>query len=153
MKEEVTLNPKEQNRLMVLNRLETGQITGHQAAKLIQVSLRHLKRVLAAYRRDGAAALAHGNRGRKPPNTLDEEIKKQVLELAQNKYIGFNTQHFTECLSEREGINISRPSVCNLLPSAGIKGPKRRRAPKHRSRRERYPQEGMLLQIDGSPHD
>ena len=153
MKEKVTLNPKEQNRLMVLNRLETGQITGHQAAKLIQVSLRHLKRILAAYRKDGAAALANGNRRRKPPNTLHEEIKKQVLELAQKKYIGFNTQHFTECLDEREGINISRSSVRNLLLSAGIKSPKKRRAPKHRSRRERYPQEGMLLQIDGSPHD
>ncbi len=153
MKEKVTLNPKEQNRLMVLNRLETGQITGRQAAKLLQVSLRHLKRVLAAYRVDGAAALAHGNCGRKPPNALDEEIKKKVLELAQKKYIGFNTQHFTDSLFEREGINISRSSVRNLLLSAGIKSPKRRRAPKHRSRRERYPQEGMLLQIDGSPHD
>jgi transposase len=153
MKEEVTLNSKEQKRLMVLNQLETGRITGDQAAKLTQVSLRHLKRILAAYREDGVAALAHGNRGRKPPNTLDEELKKQVLELAQKKYIGFNTQHFTDCLSEREGINISRSSVRNLLLSAGIKSPKRRCAPKHRSRRERYPQEGMLLQIDGSPHD
>ena len=153
MKEKVTLNPKEQNRLMVLNRVETGKITGYQAAELMQVSLRHLKRLRAAYRKDGAAALAHGNRGRKPPNTLGEEIKKQVLELAQNKYVGFNTQHFTECLVGRESIKISRSSVRSLLRSVGINSPRKRRAPKHRSRRERYPQEGMLLQIDGSPHD
>jgi transposase len=153
MKEKVTLNPKEQNRLMVLNRVETGKITGYQAAELMKVSLRHLKRLLAVYRKDGAAALAHGNRGRKPPNTLGKEIKKQVLELAQKKYVGFNTQHFTECLTERERIKISRSSVRSLLLSAGINSPRKRRAPKHRSRRERYSQEGMLLQIDGSPHD
>ena len=97
--------------------------------------------------------MAHGNRGRRPPNAFDEEIKQQVLELAQRKYVGFNTQHFTDCLEERERINISRSSVRNFLLSAGIKSPKRRRAPKHRSRRERYPQEGMLLQIGGSPND
>jgi len=51
--------------------------------------------------------LAHGNRGRRPPNAFDEEIKQQVLELAQRKYVGFNTQHFTDCLEERERINIS----------------------------------------------
>ena len=152
MKEKVTLNPKEQQRLMVLNRLEIGNVTGRQAAKLLQVSWRHLKRLIAAYRKNGAAALAHGNRGRQPSNTLSEPIKKRVLELARDKYTGFNTQHFTECLSEREGIDISRSSVRNLLLSVGINSPKRRRAPRHRSRRERYPQEGMLLQIDASPH-
>ena len=49
----VTLNPKEQARLMVLNRVETVKLTGCQAAELIKVSLRHLKRLFAAYRKEG----------------------------------------------------------------------------------------------------
>jgi transposase len=150
---EVTLNAKEQKRLMVLNQVERSKISRGQAIGLLDISLRHLKRLLAVYREEGAAALAHGNRGKRPPNALDEGIKKRVVELAQGKYTGFNFQHFTDSLNEREGIEISRSTVRRILVKAGIKSPKRRRPPKHRSRRERYPQEGMLLQIDGSPHD
>jgi len=80
-------------------------------------------------------------------------MKRQVLELAQATYQGCNNQHFTELLAEQEGIALSRSSVRRILLEAGIKSPRRRRPPKHRSRRERYPREGMLLQTDGSRHD
>jgi hypothetical protein len=68
------------------------------------------------------------------------------------RYSGFNQQHFSEMLAEREGIHLSRSSVRRILAKAGIASPRRRRPAKHRVRRERYPQEGMLVQIDGSPH-
>jgi hypothetical protein len=57
-----------------------------------------------------------------------------------------------ELLAEREGVLLSRSTVRRILGEVGIGSPRTRRAPKHRSRRERYPQEGMLLQMDGSPH-
>jgi len=153
MIEEVTLNKKEQNRLMVLNRMGLGDLRGKQAAELLRVSVRHVRRLMAAYRKEGAAALAHGNRGRSPCNSLDVEMSKSVVALAQSSYNGFNNQHFTELLEEREGIVLSRSSVRRILLNAGIKSPRKRRPLKHRSRRERYPQEGMLLQTDGSDHE
>jgi len=153
MKEMVTLNRKEQKRLMVLNQVEVGWMRGREAAEVLGFSLRHVRRILAAYRKDGAAALAHGNRGRKPCHALDPGLKRQVLGLIQSKYAGCNTQHFTELLAEREDMVLSRSSVRRILLEAGIKSPRKRRPPKHRSRRERYPKEGMLLQIDGSRHD
>ncbi len=112
-----------------------------------------MKRLLAAYRDRGVLAIAHGNRGRKPANALEDGLKKLVVELATTKYSGFNQQHFTEFLAEREGISLSRSSVRNILLHSGIRSPRKRRAPGYRSRRERYAQEGMLLQVDGSPHD
>ena len=153
MKEMVALNKKEQNRLMVLNGVEVGKVIAREAAEVLGLSLRHVRRILAAYRKEGARALAHGNRGRKPHNALDDGLKRRVLELAQSTYAGCNTQHFTELLAEREGIAISRSWVRLILLQVGIRSPRRRRPPKHRSRRERYPREGMLLQIDGSHHD
>jgi len=153
MKERVTLNNKEQNRLIVLNRVERGMMTTREAAEILGLSLRQVKRMLGRYRREGAAALAHGNRGRKPRHTLDAGMKKRVVELFQTVYKGCNHQHFTELLVEREEINLSRSSVRRILLEAGIRSPRKRRAPKHRSRRERYPREGMLLQIDGSRDD
>ena len=138
---------------MVLNQVKTGKMTGEGAAEVLGLSLRHVRRILAAYKKEGAAALAHGNRGRKPSHTLDAGMKKQVLELAQSTYAGCNHQHFTELLAEREGIILSRSSVRRILLDVGIRSPRKRRPPRHRSRRQRYPQEGMLLQTDGSRHD
>jgi len=137
----------------VLNQVETGKMTGREADEILGLSLRHVRRLLAAYRKEGAAALAHGNRGRKPHHALDESLRRKVSELAGSTYAGCNNQHFTELLAEREGIALSRSSVRRILLGAGIKSPRKRRPPKHRSRRERYPKEGMLLQIDGSRHD
>lgn len=154
MKEEVvTLNTREQKRLIVLNQVEAGRCKGQEAADVLDLSLRQTRRLISDYRREGASALAHGNRGRKPVNAIGDVLRQQVIGLFQGKYAGFNTQHFTESLAEREGFNLSRSSVRNILLSAGIRSPKKRRPPKHRTRRERRPQEGMLLQLDGSPHD
>ena len=149
----VTLNSKEQKRLKVLNQVERSEVVGQQAAQLLGMSLRHVRRLLAAYRNEGAAGLAHGHRGRKPHNALDGALKEKVAVLSRSKYTGCNTQHFTELLAEREDIRLSRSTVRRILIEAGISGPRKRRAPKHRRRRERYPQEGMLVQIDGSRHD
>ncbi len=149
----VTLNRKEQKRLMVLNQMNAGQCKGEEAASLLGLSLRQVRRLAASYRKEGASALAHGNRGRTPPNAIGAALRQQIVELFQGKYAGFNTQHFTESLSRREGINLSRSTIRNVLLGTGIASPKTRRSPQHRSRRERYPQEGMLVQIDASPHD
>ena len=147
------MNRKEQKRLVVLNQMEKGKMIGREAAEVLDLSLRHVRRILAVYRKEGAAALAHGNRGRKPHNVLGENLRKQILDLRQTTYAGCNNQHFTELLAEREGITLSRSSVRCILLKAGIRSPRKRRPPKHCSRRERYPQEGMLLQTDGSRHD
>lgn len=76
-----------------------------------------------------------------------------VVDLARTKYRGFNQQHFSEKLREREGVPLSRSTVRRILLKEGLASPRQRRAPQHRCRRERYPQAGMLLQTDGSPHD
>ena len=153
MQEKLTLNKKEQNRLLVLNRIERKGITVDQAALLLELSPRHVWRLLTAYRKEGAFGLAHGNRGRVPYNRVNEEIRQEVMQLAISKYTGFNQQHFTEKLKEKEGIQLSRSTVRRILLKQGIRSPQKRRPPKHRRRRECYPQSGMLLQTDGSPHD
>ena len=106
---------------------------------------------LAAYRQDGATALAHGNRGRRPHNAIPSAEAAAVVELATGRYEGANHTHLTELLSEREGIDLSRPTVRRIL-KAGIGSPRSRRSPQHRFRRQRMPQAGMLLQLDGSHH-
>jgi transposase len=116
------------------------------------VSERQGWRILAAYRKEGAAALAHRNRGRTPANAIPPDLCRQVVTLARERYSGVNHCHLAELLEEREGITISRSTLRRLLTRAGLPSPRRGRSPRHRYRRQRMPQEGMLLQIDGSHH-
>jgi hypothetical protein len=71
--------------------------------------------------------------------------------LARGEYAGLNHVHLAEKLAER-GLPLGRTTLRALLLAAGLRSPRTRRAPAHRRRRERYPQAGMLLQADGSPH-
>jgi transposase len=153
MEDRITLNQAEQRRLLVLNHLEAGALVNAEAAELLGVSIRQVRRLRAAYRERGAAALAHGNRGRRPAHALDQALALRVVELATSTYAGFNHQHLTEMLAEHEGIYLSRPSVHRILTQAGVASVRTRRPARHRRRRERMPREGMLLQIDGSRHD
>ena len=148
----LTLTQREQTRLQVLNRLVAQQLTTREAATILGLSERHTWRMLAAYRKEGAAALAHGNRGRRPRNAVGAEIRQKVTTLARTRYAGFNHTHLAEIMSEREGVVLSRSTVRSILLSAGLPSPRYRRPPRHRHRRQRMPQEGMLLQLDGSYH-
>jgi transposase len=146
------LTTKEQTRLHILNGVLEGHWFVREAAEVLGVSERHTWRILAAYRKEGAAALAHGNRGRSPTNTTPAWVQKQVVEMAQERYRGINHTHLGELLEEREGIVLSRSTVRRLLLRAGLASPRYRRPPRHRYRRQRMPQEGMMLQVDGSQH-
>ena len=95
---DVKLNQQEQARIQVLNcvlEVLEYHLLIAQATEIMGVSERHTKRLLAAYRKDGAAALAHGNRGRKPHNAVPETAAAAVVKLASNGYAGANHSHFT----------------------------------------------------------
>jgi transposase len=150
--EELTLTTKEQNRLQTLNGVLEKHWPMREAAEIMGVSERQGWRILAAYRKEGAVALAHGNRGRTPANAIPSAICQQVVTLARERYCGVNHSHMAELLEEREGIMLSRSTLRRLLTRSGMPSPRRRRPPRHRYRRQRMPQEGMLLQMDGSYH-
>jgi transposase len=128
MRENITLNPEEQKRLYVLNQVIEGKLTASKAAGLLRRSVRQIRRSIAEYRRRGATALIHGNRGQPPANRVPKQTVNRIVKLARGAYSGFNQQHFTEMLAEREGIVVSRSSVRRILAKAGIGSPRRRRS-------------------------
>ena len=62
----ITLTRSEQRRLLLLNHLQSGALVNAQAASLLGISIRQVRRLRRRYEAEGAAALAHGNRGRRP---------------------------------------------------------------------------------------
>ena len=70
----------------------------------MDLSERHARRLLAAYRELGAGALAHGNRDRRPHNAVPEAVAAAVVRLAATRYPGANHTHLTELLEEHEDL-------------------------------------------------
>jgi hypothetical protein len=97
----------------------------------------------------------HGNSERVPSNRADAELKKRVQELVKNKYYDFNMTHCLEKLRKDEGVSsedLKRETFrlwCHEIKM--VKRAKRRSA-KARRLRDRMPQTGLMLQMDGSPH-
>ena len=147
------MSTTEQRRAWVLTKVMAGEVEVAEAAELLGLSVRSVWRLKRRFADEGPAGLVHGNRGRPSPRRIDESTRYQVRALARGRYDGANDSHLAELLGEREGISLSRVSVRRILRAAGIASPRRRRSPRHRSRRDRMAQAGMLLQTDGSRHD
>lgn len=117
-REAITVDPRAERRLHVLNHVLAGALSAAQAAELLELSLRQVRRLLASYRAEGVAALVHGNRARAPANRLDSELLAQLVELASSTYAGVNRAHLAELLAEREGIMVAQRSLRRVLTEA-----------------------------------
>lgn len=153
--ETVTLNKEQQRRAGVLARLSSGGLTKEDAQRLLGVSMRQVNRLLRSYESRGLAAVVHGNTGRTPANKTRAEAEKAIVSLVDEdgKYHGFNTCHVHDLLMEYDQLAIGRSTLDRMLRDKGITKPAKHKRIERRTRRERCPKEGMLLQIDGSPHD
>ena len=147
------MTSREQRRAWVLTRVLKAELTMTEAAETLGLSERQLWRLRAAFERDGPSGLVHGNRGRPSGRRLDAALRDRIVDLRRTTYADVNDTHLAELLAEREDIEVSRPSLQRILRAAGLASPRRRRPPRHRSRRERMAAEGLLLQLDGSRHD
>ncbi len=143
----------ELKRVEVIQRVFRGEMTMAEAAMVLGVTERHSYRIKARIREEGVQGAVHGNRGRICKRKLSEKTKRRIVEPARGKYRGFNDHHLSEKLVEVEGIKACREKIRQILRAKGISSPRKRRLNKHRSRRERRAAEGMMLQVDGSPHD
>ena len=148
-----TLTMKDEKRIAVIQRVFRGELTVVEAAMVLGVSERQCYRIKARVNQQGVKGVVHGNRGRPSRHKVKEKTVKRVVQLARGKYQGFNDHHLTEKLKEQEQIELSRERVRRIFRAHGIASPNKRRGIKHRSRRERRASEGMMLQVDGSPHD
>jgi transposase len=147
------MSAKELNRLEVMQRLAEKGMSQKEAGTILDLSTRQIKRLLQAYRQQGAAGLVSKHRGRTGHNRLAEGVKKQALNLLKTKYRGFGPTLAHEKLVERENLKLSDESVRKLMIAEGLwKARKAKRVVVHQLR-ERRACFGELVQIDGSPHD
>jgi transposase len=150
--EKVTLTMNELKREYILKQIIEGKLSGIEGARRLDISIRQMRRIISSYRNAGVLAVIHGNRGRQPNNKIKEEIRQTILDYAKKEFLDYNDSHFTDELNDL-GITVSRSTVRRIRRENGYKSPRKHHQPKHRSRRKRVIQAGMLLQTDGSKHD
>ena len=139
--------------MRVIEKAVDGRLSGSEAACLLQCSERQVQRLKHRYQPNSVAWVQHGNRGRTMPWQLNPEVRAQVLELAQGKYVGFNDSHLHQKLMECEQLILSRETVRRILRGSNLASPQKRRPRPYRARRPRRPRRGMMAQADASCHD
>jgi transposase len=127
------------------------KITWWQAAEIIGVSARTMRRWRERLEQDGYDGLADRRKGVVSPKRVSLELCQQVLGLYRERYYDLNMRHFHEKLKEEHGIELSYTWVQKALQGAGLVA-KRGTRGTHRRRRPRRPLPGMLLHISGSKH-
>jgi transposase len=135
----------------VLLKAMAKKISWADAAEIIGVSCRTMRRWRERMEADGYSGLADRRRGKASPKRVALATCEKVLGLYREQYFDFNIRHFHEKLREEHQIELSYSWVQQALQGAGLVARGRRRG-KHRRRRERRPMPGMLLHIDGSKH-
>lgn len=148
----ITMSRREATRLHILHQAIEKRMTQGEAADLVGLSDRQVRRLVKRLRAEGEAGICHRARGKASNHRIPKRVKARALTLFQAQYRDFNLAHATEKLGEVHGITLHAETLRLWLNAAGIPY-KQRRARKHRQWRERKAHCGELVQLDGSHHD
>ena len=153
MDEILAMSKKELSRFDVMKQLEAKRLKQKEAAQMLGLGVRQVKRLLRAYRGSGAVGVVSKHRGHASNHQLDEKVVQKALKLLHSKYRGFGPTLAHEKLVELDGLKISDESVRQLMIGEDLWKPKKARKVVTHPMRERRAGFGELVQIDGSPHN
>ena len=148
----ITMSREEASRLHIIHQALNKKISQTEAASLIDLSDRQIRRMIKRIREEGDEGICHRSRGTTSNHRIPKKIKEKSLKLFREQYNDFNIVHATEKLCEIHGITINDETLRLWLNEAEIPY-RKRKVKKHRQRRERRAHFGELIQIDGSHHD
>jgi transposase InsO family protein len=150
-KEQYHMTQKEIMKLKVINQTLDGTLTIKEAAAVLGLSERQVKRLKKGVLTQGPGFVIHKNRNRSPIHAIADSTRDVIIKLKQTKYSEANFSHFTELLAEFENVYVSRSTIHRLLNAAGIKSPKKHKRVRLHHHRKRKSKAGLLVQIDASP--
>lgn len=149
--ETLRMSTAEQERMVILERVRSGDLTLAQAAPLMRVGYRQAKRIQSRWRAHGASALVHGLRGGKGNRTRCAREREQALEWVRAHYADYGPTLAAERLAEVHGFRVDHETLRRWMRAEGLWAGRRKKR-KHRRRRKRRERPGQMLQIDGSEH-
>lgn len=149
----LTMTPKEVKRCEILKMADEQKITQKTGARRISVSERHFRRLLRRFRLEGPEGIISGHRSKPSNNRMEPEKRQAIIDNLHETYSDFGPTLASEKLEEREGLEVSKETVRQIMISEELHEPKTRKDDEVHQMRERKAHRGELVQIDGSYHD
>jgi transposase len=135
----------------VIVRALSGAITWLQAADILGLDPRSVRRWRARYEAGGPVALYDQRRVRPSRLQAPAPEVQRILRLYRERFAGWNVRHFYRFARRDHAVRLSYSFVRLALQEAGLVRKARARG-RHRRRREPRACLGELLHLDGSPH-
>lgn len=152
MEDILIMSQGEVKRLYVIRKAIDKRIKQREAADLLELSQRQIRRLVKRVREESDKGIIHCSRGKQSHRATPEGIKQKALGLCRGIYAGFNPTFASEKLFEKNKIKVSRETLRQWFIAEGLSYDKRKARP-HRRWRERRAHCGEMLQLDGSHHD
>lgn len=146
----ITMSLGEIKKYDLIKKVINQELNGSQAAELLNLTVRHTRRLKARVVKDGIKGLVHGNRGKSGNRRLAEKERKKIAELIKRKYPDFGPTLATEKLIELDKIERSRGAIRSIMIAEEIWKPKAKKKEVQREWRQRKACQGELIQYDGS---
>ena len=152
MDELLTMSKKELSRLEVIQRVEQKRLSQKEAAEILGISSRQVRRLQRSYREHKEKGLISKRRGKPSNNCLTAELRQETIDLLHSRYHDFGPTLAHEKLSEIHGLNLSVESVRQIMIAEALWKPRTVKRVTTHPMRLRRACLGELVQIDGSPH-
>ena len=148
----IMARPEELKRLHVIQKVLEGLVIEVEAAEILSLSSRQIRRIVKRIRFEGEKGIIHKGRGRSSNRRISRKIRDKVIQLYRKQYPDFGPTLASEKLLERDGIKISDETLRRWLLESGD-WKKARKSRRHRQWRQRKDHPGEMIQMDGSHHD
>lgn len=146
------LTQREEDKLDIIHDALAGKITNGQAATMLDISSRQVKRLKNKVREQGYLAVIHRLKGQQGNHHIEESVKEQALTAIKERYSDFKPTFATEKLEENHDIHISPETTRRWMTKEGLWKPRKQKQSSYHSWRPRKDYYGELQQFDGSYH-
>jgi transposase-like protein len=146
----IIMSQKELKKYDIIKKVINKELKGIEAADLLNVTDRHIRRLKMKVKDHGAKGLVHGGRGRPSNRKIPDKERGRIVDLINKNYHDFGPTLATEKLNERHKMNVSTSVVRSIMIKENIWKPKNKKKEKHRSWRQRRASSGEMIQYDGS---
>jgi len=146
----ITMSQKEIKQYDIIKKLINKDINGTDASKLLNLTVRHIRRLKKKVKEKGIKGLIHGNRGKSSNRQIPKVERQEIIKLLHQHYYDFGPLLATEKLIERHDIKKDKGTIRSIMIAERLWKPKQKKKEKHREWRQRKANYGEMLQYDGS---
>jgi len=150
MDKHITMSLKEVKKYDIIKKLINKDLNGSDAADLLSMTVRHIRRLKQKVKQFGIKGLIHGNRDRVGNRNMPNQERQSIVKLLREHYHDFGPTFAAEKLEERHGIKRDKGTVRSIMIDEGLRQPKQKKKEKRREWRQRKASEGEMIQYDGS---